>query len=355
MTEVYTRLAQRLDSMPNGFPSTESGVELKILQKIFTPEEAETALKLQPTGETAEALSERLCISAQETQSMLDAMVKKGQLFSFKLFDQQWYVLPPFVPGILEFQLDRLDKELAELIDCYRPTLLRSLGTTEPPLFRVLPVHTAIDAGLHVYPYENIRLMMEEATAFNVMDCICRKEHALRGVSCRHSSEVCLGFSRQPNMFATFPLGRRITRQEALDILRIAEKEGLVHNTFNVQQEPIFICNCCPCCCGILQGVKHAHLPHLLAKSSFVATIDRQTCIQCGLCADERCPMDAIEKYHDGYKVVPERCIGCGLCTTTCPSGSATLMQKPPSEHARPPAHIVDWNLARAAARGIET
>jgi Pyruvate/2-oxoacid:ferredoxin oxidoreductase delta subunit len=186
------------------------------------------------------------------------------------------------------------------------------------------------------------------------MDCICRKEHALRGHPCTHSSEVCLGFSKQPDMFENYPLGRRISKEEALKILAIAEEEGLVHNTFNVEQEPVFICNCCTCCCGIIQAVKAAKIPHLLAKCSFVASIDQETCTQCGVCADERCPIGAISEEDGIYRVLPERCIGCGVCTPTCPTDSITLVQKPESEQIKPPAHMVEWNLARAASRGIE-
>jgi len=31
---VYRKLAQKLDSIPNGFPQTESGIELKVLAKM---------------------------------------------------------------------------------------------------------------------------------------------------------------------------------------------------------------------------------------------------------------------------------------------------------------------------------
>lgn len=354
MTDVYRRLARKLDEMPNGFPSTEDGTELRILRKIFSPEEAEMALKVKPVGETIEAIAHRLGMTVAELQPILDNMVRKGQLFSFPLFEQKMYVLPPFVPGILEFQLNRLDKELAELMEEYRPVLLKSLGSIEPPIFRVLPIQARIDAKAQIYPYEDIRQLMEEATSFNVMECLCRKERALVGHPCTHSLEVCLGFSKQEHMFDDYPLGRRISKQEALGILAKAEEEGLVHNTFNVEQEPVFICNCCPCCCGILQAVRAAQIPHMLATSSFVAEIDQDSCTLCGICAEERCPVGAILEHHGTYKVLGEQCIGCGVCTPTCPTESIRLVRKPASAHVKPPAHMVEWNLARAASRGIE-
>jgi Na+-translocating ferredoxin:NAD+ oxidoreductase RNF subunit RnfB len=155
-------------------------------------------------------------------------------------------------------------------------------------------------------------------------------------------------------MFEKYPLGRRISKDEALRILAKAEEEGLVHNTFNAEEESMFICNCCTCCCGIIQAVKASQLPHMLAKSSFIAHIDQESCAMCGVCADERCPVDAIIQENGAYKVLDSRCIGCGVCTPTCPTESITLLAKPETQQVKPPGNIVDWNLARAASRGIE-
>ena len=44
--DIYERLAQHLDNLPGGFPRTESGVEVRILRRLFTPEDAELALHL---------------------------------------------------------------------------------------------------------------------------------------------------------------------------------------------------------------------------------------------------------------------------------------------------------------------
>ena len=101
---TFTRgLANRLDQFPNGFPETESGVELKILRKIFSPEEAEMALKIRPLPETAEQIAERLGKPAKEMESILDDVAKKGQIGTTKMAGQQAYMLFPFVVGIYEF------------------------------------------------------------------------------------------------------------------------------------------------------------------------------------------------------------------------------------------------------------
>ncbi|RJP71662.1 MAG: 4Fe-4S ferredoxin [Candidatus Abyssobacteria bacterium SURF_17] len=354
MTDVYKRLAQRLDELPNGYPATESGVELKILKKIFTPEEAEMALKLRPMPETVEQIAERLGKPVPEMQKILDIMADKGEIGAFKMFGQQMYMLFPFVIGIYEFNLHRLDKELTELFEEYAPKLVGTVGAYAPAVTRVVPISTQINQDLHVHRHEDIRRMIDEAKSFNVMDCICKKERALEGHPCKHTLQICLAFSNEENAFEKFSRGRTISKAEAIKVMEQAEEEGLVHATYNVEEGQVFVCNCCSCCCGILRGVKEYKAPYILAKSYFVAEIDQDSCAACGVCKDERCPMDAIAEEDGVYTVIAERCIGCGVCTPTCPTESIKLVRKPESEHDAPPSNLIEWNVKRAASRGIE-
>ena len=354
MTDVYTRLAKKLDELPNGYPATESAVELRILRKIFTPDEAEMTLNIRPMPETVEAVAERLGKSVSEMQPILDNLVEKGQIGSFKMFGQQLYMLFPFVVGIYEFQLNRMDEELAELFEEYAPELMKTVGHFEPPLTRVVPVNREIDAQLQVHRYEDMCRMIEEAKSFQLSECICRKERALVGHACKHTLETCLSFSNEEEAFDKYPIGKVISQEEALKVISDAEEEGLVHCTYNVEQGQVFVCNCCPCCCGILRSVKEFKAPYILARSNFVALINQESCAACGVCADERCPMEAVVEKNGAYRVLAERCIGCGVCTPTCPTESIKLIRKPESDWDRPPANLIEWNLKRAASRGIE-
>ena len=105
MTDVFKRLAKKLDKLPQGFPATESGVELEILRKIFAPEDAEMALRMKPMPETVERIAQRLGRPEDEMLAVLDGMADRGQIGSFKLKGKQRYALMPFVVGIFEFQL----------------------------------------------------------------------------------------------------------------------------------------------------------------------------------------------------------------------------------------------------------
>ncbi len=351
ISDVYKRLAEKLNQLPNGFPPTDSGVELRILRKIFAPEEAEMALKIQPMPETAEAMAERLGMPTTELEPMLDNMVKKRQIGSRKMRGRQVYMLFPFALGIYEFQLNRLDRELSDLAEEYFPTLFPFLGKYSPDFFRVIPVNTQIKAEHQVLPYEDVRQMMEEANSFQESDCICRKERALQGAPCKHDPETCLSFSKEEDAFEKYHSGRIITRKEAYEVLRKAEEDGLVHQTYNIHSDHFFICNCCSCCCGVIRGMRDYNAPHMLATSNFLAFIDQETCDACGLCAEERCPINAIREDNGTYAVQPEQCIGCGVCTTACPTQSITLLRKPDLEMDHPPANLMAWYSKRAQSR----
>jgi len=356
MSDVYERLAKRLDELPQGYPATDSGVELKILQKIFTPDDAEMALKLMPIPETAEAVAERLEKPVSEIRTVLDEMAEKRQIGSVRMAGEQTYFLAPFVVGIYEYQVYRLDKELVELFEEYFPTLVKTLAGHEPPIARTVPVNVQVKAEGQIYLHEDIVKMIEGAKSFNVMECICRQERALEGTPCEHTVETCLTFSSEEGAYDYFSLGgRRITKEEALKLLENAAEEGLVHNAFyNVQQGHFAVCNCCSCCCGVLRGVTEFGAPYFLAKSNFVASIDQETCDKCGVCAEERCPVKAIVEENGGYRVQVGTCIGCGVCTVTCPTESINLSRRPESEQDLPPADIGEWAVKRAASRGIE-
>ncbi|MFH1116429.1 MAG: 4Fe-4S binding protein [Pseudomonadota bacterium] len=353
MSDVYKLLAEKLDQLPNGFPPTESGVELKILRKIFDPEAAEMALKLMPTPETAETIARRLKKPVQEIASTLDRMAEKGQVWSEKKGGKQVFELYPFVIGIWELQVNRLDKELSDLMAEYAPMLGFSLGWFAPAITRIVPVNATIPAEHQILRYEDVTKLLEDAKTFQVADCICRKDAALRGNPCSHTLETCLTFSTEERAFSRYPLGRMISKQQALDLLTKAQEEGLVHQTYNTKSGHFFICNCCPCCCPILSLTKQVGLPHLMVKSNFVAYIEPETCEGCGTCANQRCPMDAITGNRGTYAVDPERCIGCGVCTTICPTDSVSLIRKPERLWNEPPETLREWYAERAKSRNI--
>ena len=356
MTDFFQRLAQKLDELPNGYPPA-GGLELKILRKIFTPEDAEMALQLRPMPESAASLAQRLGRPEQEMTAILDRMARRGQIGSFTVRGRQMYLLMPFVIGIYEFQLNHIDRELAELFDQYNPTLMKILGGAKPSLARVVPVNQTIPTEHQILLFEDVRRMIEESRSFVVRDCICRKKNGLRDKPCRHTLETCLGISPEEHAYDYFThAGRIITKEEALAVLDAAAREGLIHCTYNVQQGHRWICNCCSCCCELIISLRERIAPFALAGSRFRAEIDADSCSACGTCADERCGMEAIIGDEGAYRVLADRCIGCGVCAITCPTESIRLIPRAADECESPPESLPAWIMTRmknrAAAEG---
>jgi Na+-translocating ferredoxin:NAD+ oxidoreductase subunit B len=354
MDAIYERLAAKLDDLPSRFPRTDTGVELRILQRIFSPDDAALAVQLLPVPQTAAVIAGSLGRSIEELRPRLDGMVVRGQIGALRLKGEKHYLLMPFVVGIYEFQLPHMDTELAEMFEEYFPRLLEAGGAYKPALARVVPVNAHIEAQATILTYEDMRARLGAARSFNLQACICRTEQAALGKPCSHPVETCMAFSPQENAYDdTLPAGygRRVSREEALAVLDLAEREGLVHCTYNVRRDQMFVCNCCSCCCGFLRSVSEFGAPHLLVRSDFVAAVDRETCVACEDCAHGRCPMDAIAAGDGGFAVDQERCIGCGVCTVICPSDAITLSRRPRAQRTRPPKGIVSWAFSRTVHR----
>ena len=121
MMEVspYKRLAERLDALPNGFPPTEDGVELQLLEKIFTPEEAALTAELRITQETPERIAGRIDGDTEVLSKQLKGMARKGLITAGRTEEGLVYGLMPFVIGIYEMQVGNLDAEFARLFEEY--------------------------------------------------------------------------------------------------------------------------------------------------------------------------------------------------------------------------------------------
>jgi ferredoxin len=148
--------------------------------------------------------------------------------------------------------------------------------------------------------------------------------------------------------------GRVISKEEAYRVLAKAEEEALVHLTWNMQDGLFFICNCCGCCCGVLRGINEMGLPAgEVVSSHYYAAIDPEVCAACGTCATERCQVNAIEE-GEAYRVVKEKCIGCGLCVSTCPQEAIKLVRKDEKECVAPPQNEAAWFEERGQNRGTD-
>ena len=349
--EVYRRLARRLDEIPNGFPETESGVELKLLAKMFTPAEADLAGVMRLKSETAAAIADRAQVDERQALDRLNAMADKGLIGSSRTGRESVFSLRPFVVGFYEAWLPRMDEEYASLFEEYfRET--RGLLAGGPPIHRVIPVDVAIPFEVEILPYESASAMVDRAKSWGVRDCICRVQKSLIGQACGHPVGNCLIFAPVENAFARSEDVRPVTKEEALDVLREAGEAGLVHSSGNYRRGNTYICNCCTCCCGVLRGIAEFGIRTAVARSGFRAVVDPGECVGCGSCVD-RCQFGALSLVDDVAHIDPDSCAGCGLCITTCPVQALNLERLPEEDLTRPPATIAHWMRDKAEERGI--
>lgn len=353
--ELYHQLAKVLDTLPNGFPATESGIEIKLLKRIFRPEDAELFCELRLDFETTQEISERTGRALEGLEEHLNEMRARGQIFGVDLGGIKVFKMYPWAFGIFEFQLPHMDRELAEMCEEYMKVFGEQFFTQKPQLMQVIPIEKEIPSRQEALAYEQVSNIIENSQSFAVFDCICKKEKHLLDHGCDKPLEICTAYAPIPGVFDNIPHFRSISKTDAYAVLNKAEEAALVHLTWNVESGHIFICNCCGCCCHVLSPINESGVNAADAINSYYyAEINSDECILCGTCKDERCQINAIEEGDDANIVIREKCIGCGLCVTTCPSEAIALVRKQPQEIVPPPKDEMEWYEKRGRERGVD-
>lgn len=320
--DVYEELRKFMDGLPPGFPETPGKVEIRILKKLFTEEEADVFMHLRLFPEPSGHVAARLGMSEERASGILTSMARQGSITAIRQGDVVYYANQGFLIGVYEFHVDFLDRELAEMMDEYLPYMADALISQ----FRVVPVHSTVDAMPAITDYYRIRELARQHKDISLAECICRKEKRLLDKGCEHPLETCLAFGVGARYYIEQGKGRPVSAAEALEILDRSEADGLVLMPNN-SKDVISICSCCGCCCGVLHSLKLQDKPADYVRSGFRAVIDAGACSACAACL-ERCPMDAIVDEGESMRIDTARCIGCGLCTTTCDQAAISLDQR---------------------------
>ncbi len=356
--DVYRTLQKHLDTMPVGFPATKSGVEIRILKQLFTPDEARLATQLRYSthpNETLENIFGRLKdtgISLEMLEETLDTMVSKGLLHFMTEAGKKFYSNAQWVVGIYEFQVNKLTSELAKDISLYnREAFGRELFSSRPTQLRVIPVGQSIKPEDGVASYDDFRAMLSMNDGpFMVANCICRQRKDIAETPCKATErdETCLGLGLFAQMYIDQGWGREISREEMLEIVEMNEREGLVLQPSNSEKIE-FLCSCCGCCCGLLRGKGAMAKPVDFFTTNYHSEVDLDLCTSCGTCVD-LCQIKALSFQDDILTIDLGRCIGCGVCVANCPEGAMSLRKRekevaPPETLEDMYSHIMDNKL----------
>ncbi|MCX5865981.1 MAG: 4Fe-4S dicluster domain-containing protein [Proteobacteria bacterium] len=308
-----------------------------ILRIVFLPEEAELALDLSFAVTDVKEIAGSLGKKVEELIPRLEKMADKGLVYAVKKGNQRRYQLLPLVPGVVELQFmgdkppvsgpDQV--KLAKLFEEFyqQMGMDQFLFRARTPYTRVIAVESQVTPQSAVQPYEMVSHYIRETKDLAIGNCYCRTEKKILGKACSAPVDVCMVFGP----FARFTIERGFAKaadqSRMLKALDRAEEAGLVHVVDNIQDKINFICNCCGCCCGFLQGITRFKIPNAVAFSRFQAVLDKKACTGCGVCVD-RCQVKAIQESGDKVKIDLKGCLGCGACVSTCPAEAISLKER---------------------------
>jgi electron transport complex protein RnfB len=339
---IYTELQKHLDKQAVGFPATKSGVEIRILKELFTPEQASLALHLNYQPQSAQDIFSQVKgkgMSLEKVKSLLEEMEKNGAILSTEKNGTEHYFTIPFLVGVVEMHAYKATPKFwADFNEYMFGGFGKSFVSTKVSQMRTIPVEKSIQVEHHVATYDQIREIISTTDGpISVNACMCREGAKQRGQPCKVTSreETCMCFGDWARHFIKLGLSKGITREEALDIIRQNQEDGLVLQPNNYQKID-FVCSCCGCCCGVLRMQKMLPKPSANWAHNFYAAVDTDSCTACETCI-EKCQMNAIKLDEQaGYVVINlDRCIGCGNCVANC-SSEALRMVKIEKETAPP-------------------
>ena len=344
--ELYEKLRRLLKG---GLPKHD--VTYKLISNMYTEEEAKilvSSFKKAGKPMNIREIAKLSGVPRDKLKEILNNMYNRGKLTKLGPL----YILLPYLPGGFEVYFtncsddpDRIKKVAEAHLELFKLGLPLELSSSKYTVYRVIPAieptEKSIEIGENIalqhqiMPYEILRDYLSGANPkiYAVVPCSCRNAAKLAGEPCKQTEKnYCVTTGTLAQMVIEQGIGREVSLDELMEVMEGAEKDGLVHQTFNMQDTAIFVCNCCSCCCGFLKSVKELNNYGSITKSNFDPNINRDLCTLCETCM-KVCAMNAI--YHhwphkadlsDNFiKIRLDLCIGCGICAASCPSGAITL------------------------------
>ncbi|MFX1357292.1 MAG: ATP-binding protein [Promethearchaeota archaeon] len=346
------------------FQANDTLVEL--LKTLLNEEQVSFLLNFRKSKLTFQELKEKTGMDDDKLMEMLNSLMDNGLIMDVPIENtniMEYRLLPP-VADTFEYSLVKFDRPLEQkkkLAQIYEKMFQEATELTQTnyeglvpifkdkmPIFaRIIPIEKELTV-----PQEKVLLLHEASKIIDQQDiialseCPCKLERALIGDPCKTASDInrCLHFGNIGRYFIEHNLGKPISKEEALKVLKEAEEEGLVHKTFHddfsFSKNENAICNCCKCCCILFQSYYRGVFAYHTI-TSYISNVDESKCVGCGVCM-EKCPIEAIsiidgKSHHDEKK-----CIGCGVCVHHCPENARFLTRTEEREIYIPPPIVKD-------------
>ena len=283
----------------------ENAPEYYALECVVSDEQADVALQLGLRKErTTEYVAQKCGKSLEETREIL---MELAQIGVCKVYHneagEEVFLVQIFAPGILEMMVNNDEQvkahpQIGKAFEEYTRLRISGIAPNLPMgtgMMRVIPIETAISADTQSVPYERLSYYLDKYDTFSVSDCSCRKSRRILGQGCGHlEHEMCIQMGTGAEYYIRTGRARQITRQEAEEILRKAEENGLMHQIPNIEGlgESAAICNCCSCSCFAMRVATMFRSPDAI-RSNYVSQVDKEKCVACGQCV-ENCPTNAL-------------------------------------------------------------
>ncbi len=359
--DMIERLADIMNEQ-SIYPMQTSDELFHIFDAALSTEEIEFMLNMGGGSHTRDSIRVKTNLPEKVFERILSSLMHKGPVAMIRDEDGgRVYHLMTIFPGWFEFFMMRgVDDEEHRLFAQRLETMFRSayeFGNEEVinELIRAVGPHLAVnimdgpvpsavrideapDRDNHVYSAGNITSFfstLDDSEFISVGHCLCRFEKELIGDHCRADMpmETCMSVGPAAEYLIEQGISRRITKKDALSMIREFQDKGCVHQTgrtiplkdFKSKYPVDVICHCCWDCCGVVGNYNRGYLP-LTVTSYYRASIpDASACTGCGQCI-AFCPVGAIGLNGGGRaELRGELCIGCGQCRHHCPVNAVCL------------------------------
>lgn len=336
-------LIDRLNKYPVGLVDSEK--LRKILSMLFDHQEAFVASCFPLEEATLAELARRTKLSEDELLPVLERMANKGLVMDMPYGDKTYYLLMPGLIGFFEFTFmkNRTDlplKKLAQLMQEYmhenpKTGMAKEFFGSSTQLTRSLVYEEQIPVSSEITSYESAREIIQQAGYGAIGMCYCRHKKEHLDQRCKKAAPVegtCISLGAGARFMVRRGFAEHKTTEELLAVLDRARALNLTHVTDNIRHKPSFICNCCACCCELLAGVQ-AGYHEGIAKTPFLAVVEKTKCNGCGLCLNA-CNVQGIVRQVGDEKnspvlVLEGVCLGCGACVPACKRGALTMVERP--------------------------